>query len=152
MKPWVETEYMNYEIMLRKKRWLQNIFYSICLGVNHLYVAFPRLVGSWRVVMMWCDLLLPSTSSPHQVGGLMLVVSPTSMGFTTLWVTTSGNSTASNGTTSEAPATPCAPPPWWCDPMTSNLQAQDPPMLLWSQHLCNILFSWCQSEVVGPNT
>lgn len=61
----------------------------------------------------------------------MPAVSPTSMEFTTQWATTSGNSTESNGTTSEVPATHCAPPPWWCDPMTSN----PPPPLTF--HCCS---------------
>lgn len=104
--------------------------------------------GQW-----WC--FCPLSHSPHQVGGSMPAVSPTSMEFTTQWATTSGNSTESNGTTSEVPATHCAPPPWWCDPMTSN-----PPhphcvrgtLQLRTLHLHCCSGRWRQSEVVGPNT
>lgn len=87
------------------------------------------------------SLLVSHDSSPslslslRQVGGLTPVVSPTWTGSTTRSATTSGSSTGSSGTTSEAPATPCAPPPWWYDPTTSN----NTPTPLW----------WCDPMAVN---
>lgn len=89
---------------------------SIC----HLIFHVLSVTDVWLMMTRDMTCFCPPSHSLHQAGGLMLVVSPTSMVFTTLWATTSGNSTASNGTSSEAPATPYAPPPWWYDPMTSN--------------------------------
>lgn len=87
------------------------------------------------------SLLVSHDSSPslslslRQVGGLTPVVSPTWTVSTTRSATTSGSSTGSSGTTSEAPATPCAPPPWWYDPTTSN----NTPTPLW----------WCDPMAVN---
>lgn len=94
----------------------------------------------------------PYPTHPHQVGGLMPAVSPTSTVFTTMLATTYGNSTASSGTTSEAQATPCAPPPWWSVHMTSDntpgmAHFQHPPNCRPEnvKHLIAPLSGWCNS-------
>ncbi len=71
----------------------------------------------------------------------MLAVCPTSMGSTTPWVTTSANSMALSGITSEDPAIRSSPLPWWSVQLISDVnkwaaslshwQWQDLKRLLW---------------------
>lgn len=124
------------EVKLIPSKFGTNEIYSVCWSLtltchssmSHFYV----LVST----SLWLFFLLPAFFFEllfWQVGGLMPAVSPTWMESTTQSVTTSGSSTASSGITSEALATPCVPPPWWCDPMTSNdaPQPSDQPVSRW---------------------